>query len=94
MTVKNTESVLKYAEFIKMKLLYSGIRVKSDLSNDNIKNKIRKAEQEKSHTMLVIGDRDVEDENVGLRVHGKGNLGIKNLNLVLEELLSDIKNRK
>jgi threonyl-tRNA synthetase len=31
----------------------------------------------KVQTMLVIGNRDMEANAVGVRVHGKGNLGAK-----------------
>jgi threonyl-tRNA synthetase len=39
-----------------------------------MKTKIANAEQMKVHTMLVIGNRDMEASAVSLRVHGKGNL--------------------
>ena len=42
-----------------------------------MKTKIANAEQMKVHTMLVIGNRDMEANAVSLRVHGKGNLGAK-----------------
>jgi threonyl-tRNA synthetase len=42
-----------------------------------MKAKIANTEQMKVHTMLVIGNRDIEANAVSLRVHGKGNLGAK-----------------
>jgi threonyl-tRNA synthetase len=47
----------------------------------------------KVHTMLVIGNRDLEAGAVSVRVHGKGNLGAKNKDEVIAEILLSIKNR-
>jgi threonyl-tRNA synthetase len=61
-----------------------------DASNDHMKTKIANAEQMKVHTMLVIGNRDMEANNVSLRVHGKGNLGARPRDEVIEDLLRQI----
>jgi threonyl-tRNA synthetase len=42
-----------------------------------MKMKIANAEQMKVHTMLVIGNRDMEANAVNVRIHGPGNLGLK-----------------
>jgi len=56
--------------------------------------KIANAEQMKVHTMLVIGNRDLEANAVSLRVHGKGNLGAKPRDEVIASLLQTIKERR
>jgi len=48
----------------------------------------------KVHTMLVIGNRDMEANAVSLRVHGKGNLGAKPRDEVIAEILQSIKDRR
>jgi threonyl-tRNA synthetase len=48
----------------------------------------------KVHTMLVIGNRDLEANAVSLRVHGQGNLGAKPRGEVIAEILSSIKERR
>jgi threonyl-tRNA synthetase len=48
-----------------------------DASTDHMKTKIANAEQMRVHTMLVIGNRDMEANAVSLRIHGKGDLGTK-----------------
>ena len=59
-----------------------------------IKAKIASAEQMKVHTMLVIGNRDMEAGDVSVRVHGKGNLGAKPRAEVVADLLQSIKERR
>ncbi|HWM26290.1 MAG TPA: His/Gly/Thr/Pro-type tRNA ligase C-terminal domain-containing protein [Chthoniobacterales bacterium] len=54
---------------------------------------IANAEQMKVHTMLVIGNRDMEDNAVSVRVHGQGNLGAKPRNEVIAGILESIRNR-
>ena len=47
----------------------------------------------KVHTMLVIGNRDMEANAVSVRVHGKGNLGAKPRAEVVADILAAIKER-
>jgi threonyl-tRNA synthetase len=48
----------------------------------------------KVHTMLVIGNRDMEANAVSVRVHGQGNLGAKPRDEVVAEILQSIKDRR
>jgi threonyl-tRNA synthetase len=63
-------------------------------STDRINGKIANAEQMKVHTMLVIGNRDMEANAVSLRVQGKGNLGAKPKAEAIAEILQSIKERR
>ena len=69
--------LLDYAQEIVNELRAHEVRCESDFSSNKINGKIQHAEQEKVHTMLVIGRRDLEAGAVSVRVHGKGNLGAK-----------------
>jgi threonyl-tRNA synthetase len=44
----------------------------------------------KVHTMLVIGNRDLEANAVSVRVHGKGNLGAKPRGEMVAEIFAAI----
>jgi hypothetical protein len=44
--------------------------------------------------MLVIGGRDMEAGNVGVCLHGKGNVGAKAKGEVVAEILTAIKERR
>ena len=44
--------------------------------------------------MLVIGPRDMEANNVSVRLHGKGNVGAKPKGEVIADLLQAIRERR
>ena len=86
--------LLDYARSIQNELRAQEVRCELDASNDHIKAKISNAEQMKVHTMLVIGNRDMEANAVSLRVHGKGNLGAKPRSEVMADIFQSIKERR
>ena len=71
-----TEHQNEYAENILGQLKSAGIRCGADLSGDKIGGKIRNAELAKTHTMFVVGKKEVENGAVAIRVHGQGNQGV------------------
>jgi len=85
--------LLDYARAIHAELRSHQVRCELDASTDHIKAKIANAEQMKVHTMLVIGNRDMEANAVSVRVHGQGNLGAKPRDEVVTNLLQAIKVR-
>jgi len=86
--------LLEYARSIQSELRAHQVRCELDGSSDHMKTKIANAEQMKVHTMLVIGNRDMEANAVSLRVHGQGNLGAKPRDEVLADILQSIKDRR
>ncbi len=86
--------LLDYARSIQSELRAQEVRCELDASSDHIKAKISSAEQMKVHTMLVIGNRDMEAGAVSLRVHGKGNLGAKPRPEIIADILQSIKERR
>jgi len=85
--------LLDYAHSIVAELRAAGIRVAIDASSDKINGKVLRAEEQKVHTMLVIGRRDLEAGAVSLRVHGKGNLGARPRAEVISELITAVQTR-
>ena len=92
--IGDEEPLVEYAKGVVAELRAAGVRATLDASNDPIKAKIADAEKIKVHTMLVIGNRDLEAGNLSVRVHGKGNLGAKPRAEVVAELLASIKERR
>jgi threonyl-tRNA synthetase len=86
--------LLDYSRSILDELRSHQVRAQLDASTDHIKTKIANAEQMKVHTMLVIGNRDLEAGAVSVRVHGKGNLGAKRKEEAIAEILLSIKERR
>ncbi|CAN5451877.1 hypothetical protein BH18VER2_BH18VER2_13470 [soil metagenome] len=84
---------LVYARAIQAELRAHEVRAELDASNDHIKAKIASAEEMKVHTMLVLGNRDLEANAASVREHGKGNLGAKPRGEVVAAILSSIASR-
>ncbi len=88
-----TEKQKEYGQKIFNKLKAAGIRTGIDLSGDKIGGKIRAAETAKVHTMFVIGQKEIEAESVSIRVHGRGDQGVKPLPEAMEGLKKAISER-
>jgi len=86
--------LLDYAHSILAELRAAGIRVAIDATTDKINGKVLRAEEQKVHTMLVLGRRDLEAGAVSLRVHGKGNLGARPRAEVIEDLITAMRTRR
>ena len=93
MTIGDEEPLVEYAKAIHAELRSREVRAELDLSTDKINGKIQHAEQQKVHTMLVIGKRDLESGSVSVRVHGKGNLGARPRAAVVGDILVAIEER-
>ncbi len=94
LTIGDEEPLVEYGKAIVAELRAQQVRAESDFSSDKINGKILRAETEKVHTMLVIGSREKEANNVAVRVHGKGNIGVKPRDEVIVELVQAIKVRR
>jgi threonyl-tRNA synthetase len=86
--------LLDYARLIQNELRAHEVRAELDASSDHIKAKIASAEQMKVHTMLVIGNRDMEANAISVRVHGQGNLGARPRGEVIADILAAISERR
>jgi threonyl-tRNA synthetase len=62
---------LDYATEVAAGLKGMGVRVEVDHADDTVGEKIRKALTDKHPVVLVVGDRDVEDGTVGIRLRGE-----------------------
>src|SRR5947209_9859676 len=86
-------ALLRYARAIHTELRANQVRAEIDEATDKINGRIQRAEQMKVHTMLVIGQRDMDANAVSVRVHGRGNLGAKPSAEVVRDILLAIKQR-
>ena len=94
LTIGDEAPLVECAKSIHTELRSQEVRAELDLSTDKINGKIQRAEQQKVHTMLVIGKRDLESGAVSVRVHGKGNLGARPRAEAIAEILAAIKERR
>jgi threonyl-tRNA synthetase len=92
--IGNEEPLVAYGQQIVDELRAQGVRADMDASSDKINGKVLRAEERKIHTMLVIGNRDLEAGAVSVRVHGKGNLGAKLRAELIADLLAAVRERR
>lgn len=68
-----------YSTVVKNKLAESAIRVHLDDRSESVNHKIREAQLNKVPYMLIIGDKEVEANNIAVRTRSKGDIGTKPL---------------
>ncbi len=83
---------INYAEQIKKDLEISGIRVEIDKRNEKIGYKIREAQLQKIPYMLIIGDREIEENVIGVRKRAQGDMGQMSVRKFTEKILEEINN--
>ena len=83
---------IEYAKKVRDSLMLKGVRTKLDDRNEKIGYKIREAQLEKVPYMLIIGDKEIENNQVGVRSHKYGDIGAMNKNDFIEKLEYEIKN--
>jgi threonyl-tRNA synthetase len=81
-----TDSHKDYAVEISGKLRKEGFRVSIDDRNEKIGYKIRESENKKIPYMIVIGDKELENNDISVRQHKKGDIGKFELNEFIEKL--------
>ena len=88
LTDKQREYALKITEDLRKE----GIRVELDDRQEKIGYKIREAQLNKIPYMLILGDKEVENEQVGVRVRGQGDIGAMDEDKFIEKIKEEIKN--
>lgn len=85
---------LDYVYTIKSALEKKGIRCEVDDRSEKIGYKIREAQLEKIPYMLVIGDKDIENNTVSIRSRKDGDIGADSCDGFIAKLMEEIETRK
>jgi threonyl-tRNA synthetase len=70
-----TDRINEYAAEIGKELKNSGLRVEINLKSDKIGAKIRDAQLQKVPFMLILGDKELEENKIAVREKVKGDIG-------------------
>jgi threonyl-tRNA synthetase len=70
-----TDRINEYAETVANELKQAGFRVDLNLKSDKIGAKIRSAQMQKVPFMLVLGDKELEENKVAVRERKTGDIG-------------------
>ena len=93
-TIGDDEKLVGHAKAIVNELRGKMVRVDGDFGAEPIKAKIQNAEQSRVHTMLVLGTRELENDSVAIRLHGKGNVGTKPTSEAIADIMASITERR
>ena len=85
-----SERHFEYANKLFDTLLNAGIRVEIDMRNEKLGYKIREAQLSKVPYMLIVGDKEVENEEVSVRSRKNGDLGSKTVDTFVSEIKDEI----
>lgn len=80
-----------FAKQVQEQLQNQGFRVELDARNEKIGYKIREAQMQKIPYMLVVGDKEVEENAVNVRKYGEQKSETKPFDQFLELLLAEVK---
>ncbi|MGE5808630.1 MAG: His/Gly/Thr/Pro-type tRNA ligase C-terminal domain-containing protein, partial [Nitrospirota bacterium] len=85
-----TDNQLEYAKGVRQQLLAAGIRTELDARSEKVGFKIREASLEKVPYILVVGDKEVQQNAVAVRARGGKDLGAMPLAEFIEKMLKEI----
>ncbi len=88
-----TDRTVAYSNELAAKLEEHDIRVEVDARNEKIGFKIREAQMQKTPYMLVIGDKEAEEQTVAVRSRKEGDLGAMPVDAFLEKILEEIRTK-
>jgi threonyl-tRNA synthetase len=85
-----TDAHAQYAQVVVSELKKHGIRVEADLRNEKINRKIREHTMQKVPYIVVVGDKEREENAVAVRARGNEQQGSMPLNDFVGKLLQEI----
>lgn len=87
-----SDKFIPYAENVLSQLKNKDIRTEIDDRGEKIGKKIRDAELAKIPLMLIIGEKEMNEEKVAVRRQGKGDEGVKTVAELIEMIEEEVKN--
>ena len=87
-----TDKQLDYCKKVEQELLDKDIRVELDDRQEKVGYKIREAQMEKIPYMLIVGDKEIEANAVGVRTRKDGDIGQMKVEEFISKIEEEIKN--
>lgn len=88
-----SEKHYEAAATLRKKLAAEGIRVELDDRSEKVGYKIREAQVQKVPYMLIMGDREIEENKVNVRNRDQGELGAVAVDELVEQLKNEISSK-
>jgi threonyl-tRNA synthetase len=89
-----TDKFHDYAEKVTKALKNQGVRVEADYRSEKIGYKIREARNERVPYLLVVGEKEAENNEVAVRSRKNGEEGAIGLDIFVDRIVNEIKNRE
>ncbi|TAJ53997.1 MAG: threonine--tRNA ligase [Chitinophagaceae bacterium] len=89
-----SDKFMDYAQAVQKQLKKAGVRVEVDDRQEKIGKKIRDTELMRVPYMLVVGEKEMNENQLSVRRQGKGDLGSQPINAFVEMIREEIENRK
>lgn len=88
-----SDKFMDYADVVYKKLFDAGIRVDIDDRAEKIGYKIREAQLEKVPYMIIVGEKEVSEDNLSVRSRDNGELGSLSTQEFIEKIVAEAKDR-
>ncbi len=89
-----SDKFMDYAQAVQKQLKKAGVRVEVDDRQEKIGKKIRDTELMRVPYMLVVGEKEMNENQLSVRRQGKGDLGSQEIASFMEMIRDEIENRK
>ena len=89
-----SDKVIDYAKKVEKSLYDAGIRVYLNSQAEKMGAKIRQAELQRINVMLVVGEKEAENDEVSVRRRFQGDLGAQSLSDTVKDLQNEIITRR
>jgi threonyl-tRNA synthetase len=88
-----TDEINDYAERVASDLRARGLRVEVDRRSEKLGYKIRDGETQKVPYLLVVGQREAENDTVSLRLRHRRDEGVKSIDEVADRITNAVNTR-
>lgn len=89
-----SDKYMDYAQNVLNKLTEAGIRAEVDTRAEKIGYKIREAQTAKIPYMLVVGQKEEEENTVSVRSRVAGDEGVRSLDMFIADILKEIETKE
>lgn len=88
-----TDKHHEYALKVRDEMFAKGLRVEVDTRSEKIGYKIREAQLSQVPYMLIVGDKEIEDNAVAVRSRNRGELGAIAVDTFIQDILEEVKDK-
>ena len=84
---------MEYAKKVADEMRKAGLRIEVDERSESTNKKVRDAQVERVNYILVVGDKEIENNSVNVRTRNSEVLGEKKVDEFIKELLLEVNNK-